>query len=190
MNFTWEDIEGFLNKFEALGPLPGILAAFVESFLPMLPLFAILIANVNAYGLWEGVLLSWIGVFCGSVSVFWVVRRFGERFRKFIDRKWQKSRKLTLWLEHRGFMPVFLLACFPFTPSFFVTLIAGISKMRMRVFVVATAVGKAVMIILVSLVGYDLGALFKQPWRLALIAVLATLLVVLGRKIEAKYLKE
>jgi uncharacterized membrane protein YdjX (TVP38/TMEM64 family) len=155
-----------------------------------LPLFAILIANVNAYELWEGILLSWIGVFCGSVSVFWVVRRFGDRFRRFIDRKWPKSRKLTSYLEHRGFMPVFLLACFPFTPSFFVTLIAGISKMRMRVFVVATAVGKAVMIILVSLVGYDLVALFKQPWRLALVAVLVTLLVVLGRKIEAKYLKE
>jgi uncharacterized membrane protein YdjX (TVP38/TMEM64 family) len=190
MQLSWEDIEVFLNKFEALGPIPGILVAMVEAFLPILPLFAILIANVNIYGLWEAVLLSWIGVFCGSISVFWLVRRFGDRFRLLIDRKWPRSRKLTQWLEHKGFMPVFLLACFPFTPSFFVNLIAGISKMPMRVFVVATALGKAVMIILVSFVGYDLVALFKQPWRLALVVVLFALLVVVGRKIEAKYLKE
>jgi uncharacterized membrane protein YdjX (TVP38/TMEM64 family) len=190
MQLSWEDIELFLNKYEALGPLPGIMAAMVEAFLPVLPLFAIIIANVNAYNLWEGIFLSWIGVFCGSISVFWLVRRFGDRFSAFIDRKWPRSRKLTQWLEHKGFMPIFLLACFPFTPSFFVTLIAGISKMPMRVFVVATALGKAVMILLVSFVGYDLAALFKQPWRLALVALLFIFLVVVGRKIEARYIKE
>jgi uncharacterized membrane protein YdjX (TVP38/TMEM64 family) len=190
MQLSWEEIELFLNKYEALGPMPGILAAMIEAFLPILPLIAIIIANVNAYNLWEGILFSWIGVFCGSISVFWLVRRFGYRFRSFIDRKWQRSHKLTHWLEHKGFMPVFLLACFPFTPSFFVNLIAGISKMPMRVFVVATALGKAIMILLVSLVGYDLGALFKQPWRLALVALLFIFLVVVGRKIEAKYLKD
>lgn len=190
MQLTWENIEVFLNKFEALGPIPGILATMIEAFLPILPLIAILIANVNIYGLWEGVLLSWVGVFCGSVSVFWLVRRFGDRFRLFIDRKWPRSRKLTHWLEHKGFMPVFLLACFPFTPSFFVNLIAGISKMPIRVFISANALGKGIMIILVSFVGYDLSTLFQKPWRLALVVLLVIFLVVVGRKIEAKYLKE
>jgi uncharacterized membrane protein YdjX (TVP38/TMEM64 family) len=170
--------------------MPGILAPFIETFLPFLPLVAIIIANVNAYNLWEGILLSWIGVFCGSVIVFWIIRRFGERFRSFIDRKWPRSRKLTQWLEHKGFMPIFLLACLPLAPSFFIILVAGISKMPIRVFVIATALGKAIMILLVSLAGYDLAALFKQPWRLALVALLFIFLVVVGRKIEAKYLKE
>jgi uncharacterized membrane protein YdjX (TVP38/TMEM64 family) len=190
MSLTWENIEVWLNKYEALGPLPGIFAAWLESLFPFLPLIAILVANVNAYGLGEGALLSWIGVLSGSVSVFWIIRRFGERFSGWIERKWPRSRKLSLWMERKGFMPVFLLACFPFTPSFFVTLIAGMSKMRFRVFITATALGKGVMILLVSFAGYDLVALIKQPWRLALVVILFIFLFVVGRIIESKYLKE
>jgi uncharacterized membrane protein YdjX (TVP38/TMEM64 family) len=189
MKFSWGDIEIFLNQYEALGPFPGIFAAWIESLLPFLPLVAILIANVNAYGLGEGILLSWIGVVSGAISVFWLFRRFGAKFSNFIDRKWPRSRKLTHWLEQKGFLPIFLLACFPFTPSFFVNLIAGISKVPMRIFVIATALGKGIMIIMVSFVGYDLGAVLKQPWRMALIIMLFILLAIIGRKLESKYLK-
>jgi uncharacterized membrane protein YdjX (TVP38/TMEM64 family) len=189
MKFNWEDIERLLNQYEALGPLPGIIAAWIESLLPFLPLVAILIANVNAYGLWEGIFLSWIGVVTGAISVFWLFRRFGEKFSSFVDRKWPRSRKLTHWLEQKGFLPIFLLACFPFTPSFFVNLIAGISKVPMRIFVIATVLGKGIMIMMVSFVGHDLGAVIEQPWRMAVILLLFVLLAIAGRKLEAKYLK-
>jgi uncharacterized membrane protein YdjX (TVP38/TMEM64 family) len=189
MKFTWSDIEILLNKYESLGPLPGIFAAWIESLLPFLPLVAILIANVNAYGLGEGILLSWIGVVSGAICVFWLFRRFGGKFSNFIDRKWSHSRKLTHWLEQKGFLPIFLLACFPFTPSFFVNLIAGISKVPMRTFIIATVLGKGIMIMMVSFVGHDLGTVLKQPWRIAVIVILFILLAIIGRKLESRYLK-
>ncbi|MDF2661457.1 MAG: hypothetical protein K0Q94_4248, partial [Paenibacillus sp.] len=37
---TLEDVQRMLNQFEALGPFPGILAAWLESLLPFLPLVA------------------------------------------------------------------------------------------------------------------------------------------------------
>lgn len=187
--WSWEDFEQLLHKFEALGPLPGVFAAWLESLLPFLPLVAILVANVNIYGLGEGFLLSWVGVLGGALTVFWLVRRFGGRLRHFVERKSPRSTRLIHWLERHGFMPIFLLSCFPFTPSFLVNFVSGISKVPFHTFLIATALGKGVMILIVSVAGYDLGDLFKQPWKLVLIVAIFGLLALTGRKIESKYFK-
>lgn len=186
---SWENIEVILKKYELLGPVPGILAAMIESFIPVLPLVAILIANVNAYGLGEGILLSWIGVVAGSVTVFVLARRFGGKLRGFMERKYPRSQKFIHWLDKHGFTPIFLLACFPFTPSSLVNIVAGISKVPVRIFIAATALGKGVMIFLVSFAGHDLGNLFNQPWKLALVIAVFALMWLSGRKLESKYFK-
>jgi uncharacterized membrane protein YdjX (TVP38/TMEM64 family) len=186
---SWEDIEHYLQRYESLGPLPGIAAPFAESLIPILPLIAIIVANVNAYGLWEGILYSWIGVVSGAICVFLFFRRFGGRFRNFIERKYPKTKTFIGWLEHHGFMPVFMLACFPFTPSAFVNIVAGISKLPRPVFLLATALGKAVMIIIVSIAGNDLGNLIKQPWKMAAIVVVFLAIWLIGRKLESRYTK-
>ena len=56
-----EDIIELLDKYESLGPLPGFLLPFVESFLPFLPIIVIVMGNAAAYGLWKGFLFSWTG---------------------------------------------------------------------------------------------------------------------------------
>lgn len=186
---NWHEIEQWLRHYEALGPLPGIAVPMLESFLPFLPLVAILVANVNAYGLWEGLLLSWTGVVLGAISVFLLSRKFGGRFRRFLERTYPKSEKFILWVEQRGFTPIFLLSCFPFTPSFIVNVVSGISKIPLHTFVTATLLGKGVMIFMVSYAGHDLGSLISHPWKLAVIAGLFILLWISGRKLESRYLK-
>ncbi|RKN85899.1 TVP38/TMEM64 family protein [Paenibacillus ginsengarvi] len=187
--FRLEDMEQLLNQFEALGPLPGLLAAWLESLLPFLPLVAILIANVNIYGFLEGFLLSWIGVVSGAFTVFWIIRRFGGRIRHFVERKSPRSKRLIEWLERHGFMPIFLLSCFPFTPSFLVNIVSGISKVPFHTFIIATLLGKGIMILIVSFAGHDLFNLFQQPWKLVLIVSLFGIMALTGRKIESKYFK-
>lgn len=188
-SLDWQDVEHWLKQYEQLGPLPGILAPMAESFLPVLPLVAILVANVNAYGLGEGILLSWVGVVLGSVSVFAIFRKFGGRLRGWIERKYPKSEKFVHWLERHGFTPIFLLACFPFTPSSLVNIVAGLSKVPLHTFVVATALGKGVMIFLVSFAGHNLDNLFRQPWKIALILCVFFIMWLSGRKLESKYFK-
>ncbi len=186
---TWEDINGWLKQYEALGPLPGMLATFVEAFVPMLPLVAILIANVNAYGLFEGALLSWIGVVSGASCVFAIVRFFGGRLRGLLERKLPRTGRLIHWLEKHGFTSVFLLACFPFTPSAVVTLVSALSRMPFHTFFLATALGKGVMVFLVSLAGSDLAGLLRHPWKIVFILSAFGLMWLLGKKVEAKYMK-
>ncbi|WP_426450183.1 TVP38/TMEM64 family protein [Paenibacillus sp. S-38] len=186
---NWHQVEHWLKQYEALGPLPGIVAPMVESYIPVLPLVAILVANVNAYGLAEGFLLSWIGVVLGSISVFAIVRRFGGRIRGWIERKHPRSQRLIHWLETHGFTPIFVLACFPFTPSSLVNIVAGLSRVPFHTFAVATALGKGVMIFLVSFAGHDIDSLLRQPWKIALVLCVFAVMWLMGRRLEGKYFK-
>ncbi|GIP37013.1 putative membrane protein YhjE [Paenibacillus sp. J31TS4] len=186
---NWQEIDNWLRQYEAWGPLPGIAALVLEAFLPFLPMVAIVIANVNAYGLGEGILVSWAGVVLGAVVVFALVRRFSGRLRSAIERKFRRSDKLIHWVETHGFTPIFLLACFPFTPSFLINVLAGISQVPFHTFVAATVLGKGVMISLVSLAGYDLASLLTHPWKLVLLGSVLGLLWLLGRKLESRYMK-
>jgi uncharacterized membrane protein YdjX (TVP38/TMEM64 family) len=186
---NWEDIEHFLKQFELLGPVPGLFMAWLESLIPILPLVAIIIANVNIYGLGEGFLLSWAGVVGGGFTVFWIVRRFSGQLRSFVERKIPRSVKLIQWLDRHGFMPIFMLACFPFAPSFFVNLVAGISRVPLQTFLIATLLGKGVMILIVSIAGHNLFNLIQEPWKLVLVIGVFGLLALTGRKIESKYFK-
>ena len=58
---TMDNVEIIIEKYKLLGPLFGMFLTFIESFVPILPLFAIVIANAGAYGLFWGFILSWLG---------------------------------------------------------------------------------------------------------------------------------
>ncbi|CAG7635914.1 TVP38/TMEM64 family protein [Paenibacillus allorhizosphaerae] len=187
---SWEDIENWLQHYESLGPIPGVAAAMVESFIPVLPLVAIIVANVNAYGPIIGALLSWLGIVFGAVSVFLLARKFGSRLRGWIERKYPGSRKLIHWVETHGFTPIFVLSCFPFTPSSLVNVVSGISRLPLHTFVTATMLGKAVMVGIVAVAGYDLEGLFRKPWKAVAVIVVLAVIWLIGRKLESRYMKQ
>src|SRR5690625_92453 len=120
-------VERLLVFYEALGPIPGILLPFIEALLPFLPLMAIVLTNAAAYGLLKGFLYSWIGASLGAITVFLIIRHFREiRLLKWIHSNKQVQR-VTGWIERRGFGPIFLLLCFPFSPSSVINFVAALS---------------------------------------------------------------
>ncbi|WP_128895769.1 TVP38/TMEM64 family protein [Longirhabdus pacifica] len=180
------DIEQWLETYQSYGPIPGILVPFVESFLPFLPLIAIIITNVTAYGLLPGFLFSWLGVTLGALSVFYIARLYQARFRLFIERKHPKGKAFFHWFEKRGFSAIFIFSCFPFSPSFIINIVSGISNISIRTFAIAIVAGKGVMIFIISLVGQDFLSVFYNPWRLILMISVFALLWVVGKIVESK----
>jgi uncharacterized membrane protein YdjX (TVP38/TMEM64 family) len=177
----------WLDRYESLGPLPGILLPFTESFLPFLPLIVFVVANASAYGPLEGFLYSWIGAIGGSACMFWLSRWLGRKFNPYLHRRMPKIARALEWIEQRGFTPIFLLTCFPFTPSFLITLVSGISTIPFRRFLLAVMGGKAVMLFCLSVLGYDLNALVQEPWRMALALALIAAMWFAGKRLEARY---
>ena len=178
-----------LNSYEKLGPLPGVILPFIEAFLPFLPLVVFVMTNAAAYGLLEGFLLSWVGASAGAMAVFVIIRRLGEkRFFKWIRRNKQVKR-VTSWLERHGFGPLFLLMCFPFSPSAIINIVAGLSKISFQQFLLAVLLGKAVMIFSISFIGDSIMSFAQNPVRTIAVGIGIVLFWIVGKYIEARLQK-
>lgn len=185
--FTLENVLSMLEQYRSFGVVPGIALTLLESFLPILPMFVFVMANAAAFGLWKGFLISWIGACLGSILVFLITRKIGQkRFFHFVSRH-RKVRQFMHWIERHGFGPVFLLYCFPFTPSAIVNVVAGLSRMSHQQFILAVLCGKMVMIFTISFIGYDIAALVKQPLRTVIIVIVIALLWYAGKRVEAAF---
>jgi uncharacterized membrane protein YdjX (TVP38/TMEM64 family) len=183
---TEENIRNLLEQYRTLGPFPGILLPMLESFLPILPLFLFVAGNAVVYGFWLGFLYSWIGAVLGALLVFFIVRRLAsEKFMQWVY-KHKKIKSGLRWFEKHGFGAVFLMFCFPFTPSAFINVIAGLSKMNVKTFSLALVLGKMVMIFIISFIGHDFMKIVKKPLELSLIIFTIVLLWIVGKMIEAR----
>jgi uncharacterized membrane protein YdjX (TVP38/TMEM64 family) len=186
-NMDIDSIQRTLESYSQFGPLPGLLLPFIESFLPFLPLILIIAANANIYGLGFGFLFSWIGVTAGALCVFMICRALGKNVKDKLMRRFPKSERFFNWVERKGFTPLFLLACFPFTPSVIITVISGLSKVPFHTFLLATLMGKAVMIFCISIISFDIANLVEEPWRI-FVSVTAVLVMWFGGKsLESRY---
>jgi len=182
-----EQVQHTLESYSAYGPLPGILLPLIEAFLPILPLILFVAVNANVYGLWLGFLYSWLGVSGGAVLVFLLSRRIGRRFGAWLQRRYPATSRFFHWIEQKGFTPIFLLACFPFSPSALVNIAAGLSTVPFHTFLTAILLGKAVMIFMVSLVSFDISQMVHEPWRPIVAVVVLVVMWYGGKQLEARY---
>ncbi len=184
--FTLDNIMDLIQEYRSFGPLPGIALPMIEAFLPFLPLVIFVMANASAFGLWLGFLYSWVGSCLGALLLFLLIRKFGQkRIFSFLS-KHQKVRKLMDWVDRNGFGPLFLLLCFPFTPSVVVNVVAALSKISKYQYMLAVAIGKMVMIFTISFVGYDLQSLITQPYRTGIVLAVIFILWYVGKRIEVR----
>lgn len=174
-----------IQDYRSFGPIPGLVLPIIEAFLPFLPLFVFVTANASAFGLGWGFLFSWIGACTGALLVFSIVRKYGQkRFLSFLKNHKQVKR-LVDWVDRHGFGPLFLLMCFPFTPSAIVNIVAGLSGISIYQYGVAVLAGKMVMIFSISYIGHDIPSLIHNPKKTIILGIVIVLLWYIGKRIEA-----
>src|SRR5690625_692576 len=165
INTLTDSLVHLLDMYEELGPIYGVLLPFIEAPLPFLPLIAFIFANVVAFGLIKGFVYSWIGASLGAIVVFFMTRKLQHtRFFSFVKRNKQFN-KLMKWVEARGFSPLFILICLPFSPAFLINVVAALSKVRSTQFILAVLFGKSIMIFSIAYVGTTLFEFSERPLR-------------------------
>lgn len=191
--FDWltvDNIEIITEQYKLLGPTIGILLTFLEAFMPFLPLFVIVMANAGAYGLFWGFVLSWIGTVLGSYASFLLVRRFGHHPRlKFITGRIQVQ-KLIKWVDMHGLAPLFALMCFPFTPVVIVNIVAGLSNIKKKYYLLTLFISKPVMIFSMSYLGSDLRSILNSPTKIIIVIVSIVLVWFIGKAFEKRLNKK
>ncbi|MBP1991481.1 TVP38/TMEM64 family protein [Paenibacillus eucommiae] len=187
---TEENLMSLLDKYRSFGPVPGILLTFMKSFIPPLPTLLIVGVNAAVYGLWLGFLYSWIGLVSGCLVTFVIVRKIaGHPYLERWARK-PKVQKSLMWVRRNAFSYVFLLSMFPIGPFVVINIAAGVARMRLSAFLVAVAMGKAVMVFAVSYIGYDLTRFIDNPLHIIFVVLFIGASWLISKKIEAYYTRE
>ena len=115
------------KDYWSLAMIVGLLSCFIESFLPILPLVAIVGANAMIFGLWGGFIISWIGSGLGTLALFLLIRKYNNN-KLFKKIKSKKIEKAILWMNRQGFKLLFIAYSCPFVPSFLVTITSAFCK--------------------------------------------------------------
>ncbi|MGB7594599.1 MAG: VTT domain-containing protein [Erysipelotrichaceae bacterium] len=175
-----------LANYRGFGPIAPIFLAMVESFIPALPLIAIVAFAIGAYGPFLGFLYSYIGSLTGSVLVFLLFRRIVKPYFMHLVPQRKNLAKLVDWVSRQTPVTIFMLASFPFTPSSLLNTTFGLSDFRELPYIVAIAAGKLIMIALLALFGSSVVNVVKNPYYLILMIVLFLLLRYVYAKIQKK----
>ena len=135
------------------GILFGMLLIMIESFIPVLPLSVFIALNTHTFGLLPGILMSWVSTCIGcyiSYLIFYYVsnniiyKYLSKKTRNKIDKAVDKFQNISL-------ANLTVIITLPFTPAFLINILAGVSGMSKKKYIVAVVIGK---IFMVSFWGY------------------------------------
>lgn len=149
----------FATSFIANGGIIlGVILIILEALIPILPLGVFVALNINAFGAFLGILISWASTCLGSYLAYllfyflsnkFIYKLISNNLKSKIDKTKNKFKKIS-------FSNLVLLTALPFTPSCLINLICGIAQISKKKFLTSILIGKFFMIIFWGYVGKSL----------------------------------
>lgn len=151
-------IENSTNFIESGGIIFGFFLVFLECFIPALPLSVFVTLNINAFGFFIGILISWIATCIGSIICYLIFYFIGNKLtEKFLSKRIiRKINKAVVSFKKIKFTELVLLITLPFTPSFLINIICGLSCMNKEKFILSIIIGKVFMVTFWGYIGKSL----------------------------------
>jgi phosphatidylserine/phosphatidylglycerophosphate/cardiolipin synthase-like enzyme/uncharacterized membrane protein YdjX (TVP38/TMEM64 family) len=150
-----------------------VLATFVLASLLLVPITLLITLTAATMGPVTGFLYALLGSVAASGATFLVGRALGrERVRKLAGRR---LASVSQRLRGHGVLAVALLRLVPLAPFTVVNVVAGVSEIRLRDFVLGSGLGLMPGIAFATLFGSQLGAWLREPDLLGLMALLGCL---------------
>ena len=182
-----EDIKGLILSWGVAAPLMSILMMTMQAIIAPLPAFLITAVNGLVFGLYWGTLISWIGAMCGALVSFMMSRFFYKSFSQKI-RSHKKGIEYIERLESRyGFKVILTARLLPFISFDFISYAAGLSKIKVRSFILATGIGMLPATIVYTVFGFEMEKLKAYSDKLFTFSILAVLVLILIWTIQGIY---
>lgn len=165
--------------------LMAILATFIESFIPALPLIGIVIMNGVLLGFYKGIIASVVGSCLGTLILFLLSKKFSnlEYFNKF---KNDKINKITEWIRNQSYIVLFLCYASTFVPSCLISISSGFSGKTLKSFLPGMILGKLSMFSVASYIGNDMQGILQKPQRLIVIGLIVCISFIIGKKLTLR----
>ena len=147
-------VKDWLLSFGALSPVIYFLGMVAQVLLAPIPSAPVALAGSLVFGVWEGLALSLAGSVLGSVLVFLAVRGWGEPLvARLVGR--EVYRRYAGRLDARGWW-LFAVLLVPFMPDDAMVVLAGLSALGFRGFLVVMVMGR--------IPGSTMTALLASEW--------------------------
>ena len=173
-----EAVRDALLQLGPLGPLVHILILGLVLTVPLVPATIFQVAGGWAFGPWLGFVYTMIGDALGAALGFWIARMWGDA----VLRRWLSPASQYRVLSLAGRMSVravIVLRLLPGPAYTLVSLAAGLSPLSFRPYLLASLVGVAPWIVLLTLAG-DVGR--SNPWLgVGVVVAILVLAAALGR---------
>ncbi len=132
----------------------GVFLVFLECFIPMLPLSIFVAFNVEAFGFFIGSIISWMGTCIGSILCYVIFYHLGDKVQYWSF--FQKIVQKIHIFQKISFTHLVLILTLPFTPSFAINILSGVSKVSIEKFLLSLLIGKMFTIVFWGYIGISL----------------------------------
>ena len=169
--------------------LMGFFLILIEAFIPILPLGAFVTLNINAFGTFPGLLISWSASVIGSYIMYLLCYYVSNKIiYKFIKEKTkEKIIEKTTHFQKIKLTSLVLIITLPFTPSCFINLLAGISNVSKEKYLISLIIGKAFNIIFWGYIGMSLIESLTNIKAIIFIIIILLIAYLISKIISKKF---
>lgn len=178
-------IIGIVNSSTFYGPLFACFLIFIESILPVLPLFVFITIIFLSYGYGLGFIISYLLTSFGCFFAFYLSRKILKKFFKKRIRKIENFDKVMKKIDKIKLSNLVLLIALPFTPAFLINIASALSDMKFKKFMCAIFIGKIFLVFFWGFIGTSLLESLRNP-KIILIIIIMLLIAYLLSKIVTK----
>ncbi|RLY56882.1 TVP38/TMEM64 family protein [Staphylococcus epidermidis] len=181
-------LEEWFDAFRQFGYIPGFIMLDLRAIVPVLPLTLYVVLLIHAYGLFPGIIISWLGIVSGTFTVFLICKKFVNtiRMKKLKSRK--SVQRLISFIDRQGLIPLFVLLCFPFTPNTLINIIASLSHIKIKYYFFVLVISKLISITILGVMGKEIFTIFTNPLRALIMIVLLVVLWFISKKVEKHFM--
>ena len=177
-----------ITSSQIFGPLLACLLVFLESILPVLPLFVFITIIFISYGYVFGFIISYLLTCLGCLLAFYIFRHLLKNYFKNNIRKINTLDNLMKIIDKLSLSNLVILMVIPFTPAFLINIAAALSELKFSKFLVAVLISKISLVFFWGFIGTSLLHSLKNP-KIIIIVFLMIGVSCLVSKVIAKRLK-
>lgn len=169
--FDAEQLRDWLDQFGLFAPLALILVQATQVIVAPVPGQVIALVSGYAFGPVAGTVYSLAGVLLGSAIAFTLAKRFG---RPLVERLLHEDvvAQFDEFVDQVGIPGLFVFVIIPGLPDDAICFLSGLTKWRLRTFLLVIVVGRLPAYVLTVYAGGELAAGETRP-ALALLGALA-----------------
>lgn len=133
-------IRDYLRGYGALGPIVSVVLMMLQVVFTPIPASVVQLANGVVYGKFWGTILNFVGQMAGATMAFFIAQALGKRtVEKLIGKI--SGNAFEAWVSRWGARALFVVRAIPGMPSDFISYVAGLTTIRFRTYILATAAG-------------------------------------------------